>query len=98
MVALINSLLSFNVGVINPTDSIGARETCTINHATRTELMSDFLDFLCLIRKEDVTRELHGSSIIREARQLSDLIKCIEQCMNPFFTKKPSKILYNLST
>ena len=50
-----------------------------------------------MVRKEDVSRELHGSCIKRDERQLSTLIACIEQCMNPF-AENTSRVLFNLST
>lgn len=48
-----------------------------------------------MVRKKDVTeRELDGSCITRDERQLSAIIG---QCTNPF-SGTPSPVLYNLST
>ena len=87
----------FHAGVINLTDSLAARQRWAQNHYVRTEIYSDLLNHLCIVRKEDVSREVKESCIKTDTSQLMKIIDCIESCNNPF-TGPKSCTLHNLST
>lgn len=67
-----------------------------MNHYLRTEVSSDFLNYLCLTSNEDVSREVNPSCIKRDTQQLMDIMECIVSCNNPFADETSS--LHNLST
>lgn len=83
--------------MINLTDSYHARLRWSASHYIRTEISSDWLDSLNLVRKEDVSREVKPSCIKIDTCQLNNIIQCIKPCKNPFM-EPPSITLHNLST
>ncbi|XP_050505694.1 uncharacterized protein LOC126883969 [Diabrotica virgifera virgifera] len=85
-------------GIINMTNSVGARQKWAITHSLRTNMISKLMDFCNLYSKDDITKDLRKSSICHSNKNVENLLTIIQQCTNPFSSNLSQENLYNISS
>lgn len=85
-------------GIVQMTNSAGARQKWAITHSLRTHMISKLMDFCNMYSKDDITKDLKKSIICQNNKNVEDLMTIIQQCTNPFSSNLSQEHLYNISS
>ena len=89
---------SQKTGITSLTYSVGARQIWAWGHFLHTKIISYVFDKVGMSKKEDVAQDLRPNQIKKKNKHLQNIIKTLQENMNPFSESIEKESLFNIGS